>query len=131
QLLRPMQGPGLPLDTVLPTVKTNARAMTERDQVTLLLGDRKNRLHVPEDPDRDRQAPDLYLQKGHAVQVLLTANMKYRLVWAGDLDYDGALDLVMEAFMARSSSWRVDLFVARDAGDRLVRTAATLQLEGD
>ena len=30
-----------------------------------------------------------------------------------------------------SSSWRVDLFVSRDAGDRLVKTAATLQLEGD
>jgi len=131
QLLRPMPEPGRPVDTVLATVKTSARAMTERDQVTLVLGDRKYRLHVPEDPQSDRKTPDLYLHRGHAVQVLLTANMNYRVVWAGDLDDDGQLDLVLQTFMARSSSWRVDLFVSRDAGDRLVRTAATLQLEGD
>jgi hypothetical protein len=104
----------------LPTIATDRTKPINGSGTSLTFGDHQARLFVEnENDDSDKQ--QLILTVGATAEVLIDEGSAYYLLWAGDLDGDGDIDLVVN-----SSEVVYDLFLSSHAGGHLRRHAASV-----
>jgi hypothetical protein len=109
-----------------PRVAIGPATPVETGDFSVTFLDGRYRLRMSGGPLVEPYVPGvLSLQRGGRTQVLLTGVQSFRVPWAGDVDGDGRLDLLIE-WTETSFARSIDLFLSRDAGEgRLVRLAAT------
>ena len=100
----------------LPTIATDGTKVIDPTGTTLTLGGHQARLLVESVSDEKQM---LVLTVGGTAEVLIDDGSDYYLLWAGDLDGDGDIDLVVN-----SSEVVYDLFLSSHAGGHLRRHAA-------
>ena len=114
------------------TIAAAPEKLLEDGAATLAFGGRSYRLWVSGEPGVGARArgdeQSLVLESGAISEVLLDDGNGYSLAWAGDLDGDGKLDLLI-AHTPEFPSY--DLFLSSRPGGRLVRHVAGLRRMGD
>jgi hypothetical protein len=95
--------------------------------MTLTFGERTYHLWVPPGGE-DAEEQVLALESGSDTEVLIDDGNSYQLDWAGDLDGDGRLDLIVAHTFEFPS---YDLFLSSHAGGRLLRYAGGIRRMGD
>jgi hypothetical protein len=108
----------------LASVPIGPRAPVERMDVTATFGTHRYRLRMIGGSLEDPSLPGtVALESEGRTQVLVRDVSDVRVRWAGDLDRDGRLDLLIQS-TTTSFSRRSDLFLSGGADGRLVRLAA-------
>jgi hypothetical protein len=111
------------------TVAKKSNALLDAAGVTLTLGDRTLHLWVPPaSSNEEAEEEALVLDVDGVSEVLIDDGNTYSVRWAGDLDGDGRLDLLID----HSPEFQTfDLFLSSHTGGRLMRRAAQLARMGD
>jgi len=114
----------------LPTIAVDREKVIGPEGTTLKLGDRSLRLFTEDVAGNGEAGQQMLLLASHdVVQVLGDIGSEFRLVWAGDLDGDGGIDLVTCNFPEAPT---YELFLSSHARGRLVRRAASaIGTDGD
>jgi hypothetical protein len=106
----------------------DAGASIDAAGLALELREQRYRLFVVSTDPGYPDAGAVVLERGEVAQVLTLDGFGHDLAWAGDIDGDGALDLIIAK---NPDTPRYELFLSSKAGGRLVRRAATSQHMGD
>jgi hypothetical protein len=115
----------------LASVRFGPRAPVERLDASVTFGARRYRLRIGGGELEEPYLPGtVALECDGRTQVLVRDVANVRVRWAGDVDGDGRLDLLIQSTMT-SFAQRFDLFLSGGADGRLVRLAASDADEGD
>jgi hypothetical protein len=126
---------GLPMEPAamagVVTIAFGPKRRSERVDVSTTFASRRYRIHTVGGPSTEPYQPALVaLESAGRAQVLLHDIMEFRVRWAGDVDGDDRLDLLIQS-TETSFAQRFDLFLSGHAEGRLVRLAAIDADEGD
>jgi len=126
---------GLPMEpaamTGVVTIAFGPKRRSERADVSVTFGSRRYRLRAVGGPSTEPYQPGLVaLESEGRTQVLGHDIQDFRVRWAGDVDGDDRLDVLIQS-TETSFAQRFDLFLSGDAEGRLVRLAAVDADEGD
>jgi hypothetical protein len=115
----------------VPRVALGPRTLVGAGVFIAAFGGSNIRLRMVGGPESEPFIPGfIALESGARTQILLTAVEAFRVRWAGDVDGDGRLDLLIQ-WTDTAFGRNFDLFVSGGAEGRLVRRAATYGEPGD
>jgi hypothetical protein len=126
---------GLPMEPAamkgVATIALGPKRRSERADVSATFGSRRYRIRTVGGPSTEPYEPALVaLESEGRTQILVHDIQDFRVRWAGDVDGDDRLDLLIQS-TETSFAQRFDLFLSGDAEGRLVRLAAVDADEAD